>query len=363
MDLGVARAGFRILATVEIDPHCCQTLYRNHERQRDGTLIVHADIRAVDPQWLLCQLRVNPGEIDLLAGGPPCQAFSQIGKQGGLEDERGLLLFEMVRFADVLRPRAILVEQVKGFVSARDTQGQRGGVLEAFLGELRRLGYAPEWRVLNAADYGVPQLRQRVFLVAMRPPNRFVFPSPSHGQRGNGRKADCLMPHVTVGEALAGLPEPEPVPSGSDPPRAARSHIDITPAGDRKRIRWVPEGGHLAAQHHLPDELRRNLTRKDTTKFRRLSRSEPSLTLRCGEIFFHPIKPRYLTPREYMRLQGFPDDYELCGPVRGRSGRVRYLDQHRQVANSVPPPLAHAVACAIRRALAPCEPAGVAAMR
>jgi DNA (cytosine-5)-methyltransferase 1 len=78
-------------------------------------------------------------------------------------------------------------------------------------------------------------------------------------------------------------------------------------------------------------------------KFRRLSFSEPSLTLRCGEIFFHPVEDRYLTPREYMRIHGYPDDYVLKGPIRSRSGRVRHLDQHRQVANSVPPPVAYAI--------------------
>ncbi|HAA28382.1 MAG TPA: hypothetical protein DCE56_12720, partial [Cyanobacteria bacterium UBA8553] len=75
-----------------------------------------------------------------------------------------------------------------------------------------------------------------------------------------------------------------------------------------------------------------------------MSREEPALTLRCGEIFFHPTEDRYLTPREYMRLHGYPDEYLLKGPIRGRSGRVRHLDQHRQVANSVPPSLTYKLA-------------------
>ncbi|MFO0108808.1 MAG: DNA cytosine methyltransferase, partial [bacterium] len=86
---------------------------------------------------------------------------------------------------------------------------------------------------------------------------------------------------------------------------------------------------------------------------RRLSFSEPSLTLRCGEIFFHPVEDRYLTPREYMRIHGYPDNYFLKGPVRGRSGKVRYLDQHRQIANSVPPPVAYAIATEITKFLTP----------
>lgn len=117
------------------------------------------------------------------------------------------------------------------------------------------------------------------------------------------------------------------------------------------RIHGVPEGAHLAAQHHLPAEQRCNLTKKDTTKFRRLSRNDLALTLRCGEIFFHPTEDRYLTPREYMRLHGYPDDYVLKGPIRGRSGRVRNLDQHRQIANSVPPPVAKTIGKEILRTI------------
>lgn len=114
----------------------------------------------------------------------------------------------------------------------------------------------------------------------------------------------------------------------------------------------MSEGSFLAGELHLPASQRGKLTKKDTTKFRRLSFSEPSLTLRCGEIFFHPVEDRYLTPREYMRIHGYPDTYLLKGPVRGRSGRVRYLDQHRQVANSVPPPVAYAIAKEIDKFLA-----------
>ena len=95
---------------------------------------------------------------------------------------------------------------------------------------------------------------------------------------------------------------------------------------------------------HLPAGQRGRLTKKDTTKFLRLDRQKPSNTLRGGEIFYHPTDDRYLTPREYMRIHGFPDDYVLRGPVRGRTGTVKNLDQHRQVGNAVPPPLAKAVA-------------------
>lgn len=347
MDLGVSQAGYQILASIENDPNCCDTLRAWKEIKGHSTRIVEADIRKVDPGELMHELGLQPGQLDLLFGGPPCQAFSQIGKRGCLEDERGMLLFQMARFAKVFQPRAILTEQVKGLLNAPDHEGMVGGVFQMFLKELDSIGYVPRWQVINAADYGVPQRRHRVFIVAMRPPSEFSFPPPTHGQTP---AYPTLFPateeYPTAGQALRGLRRPRSRHSDSE---SNDSHVDVTPDGDRWRISGVPEGSHLAREHHLPANQRQNLSKKDTTKFRRIARSEPSLTLRCGEIFFHPTQDRYLTPREYMRLHGFPDDYILKGPIRSRSGRVRNLDQHRQVANSVPPPVAKRLAEAILR--------------
>jgi DNA (cytosine-5)-methyltransferase 1 len=344
MDLGVHQAGFEILTCIEMDPNCCETLRSSFLKKSPKTKVIQADIRTIDPENLMKELGLKIGELDLLFGGPPCQAFSQIGKRESLSDERGMLLFQIARFAKVLRPKALIVEQVKGLLNAPDHTGKPGGVFEMFLGEISSLGYVPKWKVVNAAEYGVPQLRQRVITVAIPKPNGFVFPSPTHADPETEMTLFPLPPFVTAGRVLAGLPKPR---RKSDGAQFADSHVDITPDGDYKRIRGVPEGGHLSAQHHLPAKQRGRLSKKDTTKFRRLSRKQPSLTLRCGEIFFHPTEDRYLTPREYMRLHGYPDDYHLKGPIRGRSGSVRELDQHRQVANSVPPPVAKAIALAI----------------
>lgn len=341
LDLGATQAGVDILAHVEIDPHCCNTLRAWTDREGSDARVVEGDIGDVDPATLMAKLGLEPGELDLLIGGPPCQSFSQIGKLGSLTDERGMLLFQMARFAEVFRPQAMLVEQVKGLLRARDHDGRLGGVLDLFLDELRDLGYAPEWKVLNAADYGVPQLRQRVFTAAVPAGSGFEFPPPTHAApEGQSAFFGGLPDHRVAGEVLEGLDEPPRSPTGVSP---EDNHVDVTPPGDRRRIRGVPEGDWLARQAHLPAEQRGGLGRKDTTKFRRISREKPSLTLRGGEIHYHPTEDRYLTPREYMRLHGYPDDYQLRGPIRGRSGQFRNLDQHRQVANSVPPPLARAM--------------------
>lgn len=347
LDLGLSGAGFDILGAIEKDPYCCESLTLFDSKRP----VFENDIRQIDPKNLLADLNLNEGEVDLLCGGPPCQSFSQIGKQNGLQDERGLLLFEMIRFANDLRPKVILIEQVKGLLSARDVNGVKGGVFEQFLAQLEQIGYEAKWKVINSADFGVPQLRQRVFIVATREANRFQFPDPTHSRTLSPSLFGDLKPYEAIGQAIAGLDEPELKTKQGF--LRTDSHVDPTPDGDRRRIHGVREGRYLAGETHLPKTQIKGLTKKDTTKFLRLCRSQPSKTLRGGEIFFHPTDDRYLTPRECMRIHGFPDDYLLAGPIRGRSGRVKYLDQYRQIANSVPPPVAKQLGAKIRAYLCP----------
>lgn len=349
MDIGVLQAGFDILSCVELDKHCCETLRENISREKRKTIVYEGDIKEISPQKILDDLGFKSGEVDLLFGGPPCQAFSQIGKQKSMLDERGVLLFQMIRYAKAIQPRALMIEQVKGLLNAKDLNGKSGGVFKQFIKSLEELGYIPKWRVMLAADYGVAQLRERVFIVATKKPNGFQFPNPTHSQPSETMSLFDLPPYVTVGEVIKGLGKPilktetDIVPDNS--------HYDVTPRRDKERIHGVPEGKNLSSQTHLPKEQIGGLTQKDTTKFLRLDRNRPSNTLRGGEIFFHPIEDRYLTPREYMRIHGYPDSYVLRGPIRGRSGTIKNLDQHRQVGNSVPPPLAKAVAIKIKETI------------
>lgn len=347
LDIGVRQAGFNILACVELDPNACDTLRYNIARQGDRTRVYEGDIRTLEPEDILSDVQSNSGDIDLLFGGPPCQAFSLIGKQKALEDERGVLLFQMIRYAEAMKPKVVLMEQVKGLLSARDAAGRRGGVFESLLEEFDRLGYTTKYKVCLAADYGVAQLRERVILVATKCGSEFEFPPPTHSRLSETGDlfAETLPPWLTVGEALRGVPSPHLRKKGiTTYPDDLQNHVDVTPERDRERIHHVPEGLYLASQTQLPKDIVGNLNRKDTTKYLRLSREGQSNTLRCGEIFFHPTEDRYLTPREYMRIHGYPDDYLLKGPIRSRTGSVKNLDQHRLVANSVPPPLAFAFA-------------------
>ena len=344
MDEGLHLAGFLPLTCCEIDRNAAASLAQWLD-QKEAICPILPDVIQVDPKKLRQQLKLRKGELDLLVGGPPCQSFSLMGKRGSLTDVRGNLLFEMVRFAREFMPKALLIEQVKGLLSAPDLEEKVGGVFKQLIEEIEALGYEVNAKVLCAADYGVPQLRHRLFIVALKK-QRFEFPAPTHSASPPQEQQlmiKTLPAYVTVGDAIADLP----APPRKGQPEVFPNHVDVTPARDQERIADVPMGQSLGKQLHLPESIRRNLSLKDTTKFRRLDWDLPSLTLRCGEVFYHPVENRYLTPRDYLRLHGYRDDHILHGPIRGRTGTVKELDQHRLVANSVPPPLATAIGRAI----------------
>jgi len=361
LDEGLHNAGFTPIFCSELDVNARSSL-ENWCKRHSVDPIINPDINTITPHSLKRELGLKVGELDLLAGGPPCQSFSLIGNRKSLEDDRGLLLYKMIEFAKVLKPKAVLIEQVKGLLSAKGADGIKGSALKTILDDFGELGYNASYKVLRAADYGVPQLRDRVFIVATQKKFTFEFPEPSHfckvkqPQKSNLFSSE-LTPYLTVKDAIADLPSPVLKGETEEIP----SHLDITPPRDKERINGVPEGECLARQLHLPADQRQRLNpEKDTTKFRRMAWDLPALTLRGGEAFYHPTENRYLTPREYLRLHGFSDSHILSGPIRARSGTVKNLDQHRQIANAVPPPLAEAMGNSILLALISKKPVKVA---
>ena len=288
----------------------------------------NVDVRALDPRLVADCLDLQPGRVALLCGGPPCLPPSQSGGQGGGP------VFEMERFAAALRPSAVMIEQAPRFL---DTPFSPSASMRNVLAErFAAIGYDTYTSVLDAVDFGVPQRRRQAFVVCVPQGQPFDFPAPK------------LMSGLTVGDAIGDLPEATAPGAESTVP----NHIDVTPEQDRTRISYVPEGAWLSrADVQAPPEIVRRLTRKDTTKYRRLHRSRVSIALRCGEVYYHPTENRYLTPREAARIQGFPDHHVFVGPIRRRTVTARDLDQLRQVANAVPPPLAKAVASSVRGSL------------
>ena len=132
MDIGVRQAGFNVVSCTEIDKNCCDTLRNAIIQKGLQTQVFEGDIRSQEALDFAIEMRNKYGKIDLLFGGPPCQAFSLIGKQQALEDERGMLLFQMTRYAQALQPKVVVMEQVKGLRSAKDSQGKRCGVIARF---------------------------------------------------------------------------------------------------------------------------------------------------------------------------------------------------------------------------------------
>jgi DNA (cytosine-5)-methyltransferase 1 len=291
--LGLEQAGFQHVALVEVDEDACETLRRN----RPHWNVLCADVRSIDA-------RAFQG-IDLLAGGVPCPPFSIAGKQLGTEDERDLFP-QVIRLASECTPRAIMIENVRGILSSRFLDYRR-----AVCHALRALGYVTAWELVNSCDYGVPQLRPRAVLVAVRADTgaRFVWPV--------GRKQS-----TNVGDALHDMMASEGWP-GADRWRRHAQSIAPTIVGGSKK-------------HGGPD-LGPTRARRDWA----------ALGVDGLGIADNPPGPSFegnprLTIPMVARIQGFPDDWAFAG---------RKTSAYRQVGNAFPPPVARAIGLAIAACL------------
>ena len=205
MDVGFGMAGFDVRLAVEIDPSCCDTLRRN----LPNTEVLNASVNDVSPAQLLRLAKVGVGELDCVFGGPPCQSFSLAGKREGLNDERGLLVFRFVELVRQLRPKVFVLENVKGMAN------WGGGVvlqeIEKSFSDTLADGsrYTVGHKVLNAANFGVPQFRERVFVIGSRVSEEIQYPEITHADQKLSA-SNGLKPYVTVGDVLDGLPPADP---------------------------------------------------------------------------------------------------------------------------------------------------------
>jgi len=208
MDIGFKDAGFDIAVTVEQDPSCCNTIRTNNPE----SLVIEGDICEITTQDILKTANLKPLEAALVIGGPPCQSFSLAGKRMGLDDERGMLILEFSRVVREALPKAFVMENVKGMLN-----WERGKAIEAVLNEFKEpiefngleYHYDVSYEVLNASNYGVPQHRERLFIVGNRVDKKFNFPRPTHGSDKElepdfFRKP--LTPYSTAWDAFGNLP-------------------------------------------------------------------------------------------------------------------------------------------------------------
>jgi DNA (cytosine-5)-methyltransferase 1 len=336
-DLGFEATGrVRLVAAVERDKHCCDTIRINRDAGRvgPGLRLYHADLERLDPQAVMADLGLRPGELPILVGSPPCQAFSWAGKRRGSADPRGLVSWQYLWWLEALRPAVFVAENVPGLLTARASGSHAKGSLLARWADDLPAGYRLDVVRVNAADYGVPQFRDRIFLIGNRLGLAVQFPAPTHGPPGS-----ALAPWRTVRDALNELPE-------GDAAGLAYSERD------RRIYDLVPPGGNWRS---LPQDFA--LTRLGracasntggrTGWWHRLSWDEPSPALltrpnRSREARCHPHASRPLSVAEYARIQCFPGGWVFSGPVSER---------YRQIGNAVPPPLGAAAGVAAVRLL------------
>jgi DNA (cytosine-5)-methyltransferase 1 len=374
LSCGLRMAGFRSILGSDIHPIYAETYKLNHPKAK----VITNDIRELSDEDILMLTGLKVGELDLMAGGPPCQGFSINAPIRTLDDQRNHLFKEYLRIAKTLRPKAILIENVPGLVSLG-----KGTVVRAIYRYLENMGYSVNHKILFAGHYGVPQMRFRTIFVAIRDGAKFNFPEPTHNASAkanfSGAKELCfplspsplfaqnLMPKTTVWDAISDLPIlklGESIHDGQYGAPAANSFQEFLRkdssgvfnhacarlgASNLERLRHIPQGGSWRdiPIELLPEGLKRARRSDHTKRYGRLHPDELCSTIltKCDPhwgSFFHPTQARAISVREAARLQSFPDKYVFTGNL---------TQQFEQVGNAVPPLMASAIGEAIKKAI------------
>ncbi len=328
LSIGLERAGFQLAAATDWDHWSCETLRANHP----GIPVKEGDIVNINLKEF--EKEIGTREIDLIVGGPPCQGFSQLGKQEAT-DPRNQLWRQYLRFVEHFRPKIFVMENVPQLLTS--------GEYEQILEKATKLGYVVKAEVLHAVDYGVPQKRKRAIIIGSRIGTP-EHPEPTHIDPA---KMNLLTQNRkswrTVREVIADL---SPKPDGKN------WHVGRNPTPmSLQRYKSIPAGGN---RFNLPMELTPNCWKRkktgSTDVFGRLWWDKPSITIRTE--FFKPEKGRYLHPkenrpitiREAARIQTFPDTYIIKGSN---------VQAAKQVGNAVPAELAHQIGLKLIELLKP----------
>jgi len=364
LDIGLDEAGFQTAVCVEYDTDCRETLRFNRPEWKlfeegvkieDGKMIkrIPGDIRDIGIDELLKVSGLEKGKASLVVGGAPCQPFSNIGKKLGKNDERnGDLFLEFVRVVKGVDPEAFIFENVVGI-----TQSKHSDVIQYMVDQFKGLGYGISYTILNSANYGVPQRRERFFLIGIKGVEKPAFPFPTNfkdeKQYESFVKDLDKVPYkkigkwVSVGETFDKIPA-----SNRQRPDFAVMNISEKVVDRMTRIK---QGENFKV---LPMELRPNCWKngkhQGNDTFGRLIADLPSITIRTAGynpakgMYIHPFENRGLSTIEMAALQSFPYDWRF--KVKGRE-KVTLVSGGKQIGNAVPPGLTKALGLAIKSQL------------
>lgn len=364
LSCGLEYAGFTPVLANELVDQYAKTYHINHP----NTKVIVGDVRQVDEKELHSLVK-EFGEIDLIAGGPPCQGFSVNAPIRSLDDPRNHLFREYLRIVEEIRPKAVVIENVPGIISLG-----KGTVVEQIYRILNELGYQVDHRILFAGHYGVPQMRYRTVFIAINDHTKKIkFPEPEYYATAvanfQGSKELCynltpmeellLKPKTTVWDAIGDLPEIcggekngtydylcEASTSFQEYARYGSSEITShfcskLSSINMERLKYIPQGGSWRDIPYelLPAGLKRARRSDHTKRYGRLDPNDLCSTImtKCDPhwgSFFHPVQERALSVREAARIQSFPDRYVFTGNM---------TQQYEQVGNAVPPLLGNAI--------------------
>ncbi|MFI6941945.1 DNA cytosine methyltransferase [Streptomyces sp. NPDC050418] len=344
LDAGLERAGFHTVSATDFDANCMKTLAEVQSAKipvrgqsgsfhLDGTRLIHASAEDISPADLRPAGANSRWRPDVLSGGPPCQPFSSAGRQRGIEDPRGKLFLEFVSLADQLKPRIILFENVRGLVTAKTPDGEPGGVLRMIRSSFEEIGYATRFKLLNAADFGAPQRRIRLFMIAAKDRALPDFPEPTHSRDAGDTLLGSVKPWVSLGEFLSGQPAPDPSeiihPTGSLIDELANlvPGTGVKSGGiveaNRPSGHWGYRQDRFLADLKLPARTIRAATTPDWIR------------LEDGSM-------RRLSWRECAALQGFPREWAFQGTTASK---------FRQIGNAVQAEMAEKIGLMLMRSI------------
>lgn len=304
--LGFDRKGFNNVFSIDIEPSFCETYKYNFPKHN----LIQKDICDLTIEEI--QYLKEYDNIDVIIGGPPCQGFSIAGNIGRkfIDDPRNRLFKEFVRVVEIIKPNFFVMENV-----ARLYTHNKGATRKEIVSDFEELGYKVDCKILNSADYGVPQIRKRIIFIGSKIRKKILFPKKK------------VEKYLTVKEALENYPELESGEKSIIPNHIAMSHSEQM----LRKMSFISDGGN---RNEIPIQFRPKSG--DARKYIKYTSDKPSVTV-TGDMrkIFHYSQNRALTVRELAKLQSFPDDFVFKGTR---------ISQQQQVGNSVPPKMAEAIA-------------------